>query len=96
MIIFWAAVSKFCPPSHSQSQIPVVNLENCEFITLSFLGRHNEHTNKEEIVGVKGEGIPTEDLRMMITDATKCPQLIGNLSNLLLICYYKLLSLIVN
>ena len=51
-------------------------------ITFSFLGRHNEHTNKEEIVGVKGEGIPTEDLRMMITDATKCPQLIGNLSNL--------------
>ena len=31
MIIFWAAVSKFCPLSHSQSQIPIVNLENREF-----------------------------------------------------------------
>ena len=34
MIIFWAAVSKFCPLSHSQSQIPIVNLENREFTKL--------------------------------------------------------------
>ena len=36
MIIFWAAVSKFCPLSHSQSQIPIVNLENREFKPMSF------------------------------------------------------------
>ena len=47
------------------------------------LGRFNEKTRKEEIIGIKGQGIPTEDLRAMITDATECPELIGTYRNYL-------------
>ena len=38
MIIFWAAVSKLSPLSHSQSQIPIINLENREFIIITIIG----------------------------------------------------------
>ena len=46
MIIFWAAVSKFCPLSHSQSQIPVVNLKNREFTILKILIELCKHDTK--------------------------------------------------
>ena len=55
------------------------------------LGRFNEETRKEEIVGIKGQGIPTEDLRAMITDATQCPELIGTvLIDVTFPCIYRL------
>ena len=43
----------------------------------SFAGRLNRNTNREEIIGTQGEGIPREDLQAMITDAKQCPELIG-------------------
>jgi len=52
--------------------------QHLDFVVVCILahGRCNENTKIEEIMGVKGDGIPTEDLRAMITDATECPQLI--------------------
>ena len=44
----------------------------------SFAGRLNRNTNREEIIGTQGEGIPREDLQAMITDANQCPELLGS------------------
>jgi len=50
-----------------------------DFVIVCILshGRLNRNTNREEIIGTQGEGIPREDLQAMITDAKQCPELIG-------------------
>ena len=46
-------------------------------VCISSHGRKNEKTGKEEIMGIDGEGVATDELTGMLTDGNQCAELIG-------------------